>query len=248
MRLVGYLRVSSLKQLDGWGLERQERAIRTFARTHDHRLVALEADRAISGTVEALDRPGLSAAIERIRAHAGRRRTADGLIVAHLDRLARSLTVQEAALAVIWQAEGVVFTPEGEVLRNDPDDPARTLIRHVMGAVIEYEKAQAVKRMRDGRLAKAATGRKSVGAYPYGYRGHGSGRERDATPEPAEQAVIELIVSLRAQGASYRTIVAALETAGHAPRHGRRWHPKVIRDITERHQSGHTPAPKDTSQ
>ena len=79
-------------------------------------------------------------------------------------RLARALTVQEAALAIAWQAGGRVFTADtGEVLRDDPDDPMRTALRQVVGGVAELDRRMVVKRLRDGRAAKASTGRKVTG-------------------------------------------------------------------------------------
>jgi hypothetical protein len=56
------------------------------------------------------------------------------LILAKLDCLARSLTVQEAVLAKVWAAGGLVFAVDhGEVQPDDPDDPARTAFRQMMG-------------------------------------------------------------------------------------------------------------------
>ncbi len=49
MRLVAYLRVSSDSQLDGFGLDVQERAVRTWARTHGHRIVDVHTDAGVSG-------------------------------------------------------------------------------------------------------------------------------------------------------------------------------------------------------
>jgi DNA invertase Pin-like site-specific DNA recombinase len=229
MRLYAYLRVSSAGQIDAWGLDRQEAAIRQYAKTGGHRIAAWYRDEGVSGTIEALDRPQLSAAIRDLRPGI------DGILVADLDRFARSLTVQEAALAVIWRAGGKVFTAtSGEVHTDDPDDPGRTLIRQVMGAVIEFEKRQAVKRMRGGMLAKAATGRKATGSYAFGYRGEGKGRERDAKPDPEEQPTIRAILDLRAAGASYREICDALNLAGHRTKRGGDWSPMTVKRIHDR--------------
>lgn len=229
MRLVAYVRVSSASQIDAWGLDRQEAAIKTWAKRNGHRIVAWHRDEGVSGTVEALDRPGMSAAINAIGA------LADGLVVAELDRFARQLMTQEAALGVIWNRGGTVFTAtSGEVLRDDPEDGARTLIRQVLGAVIQYEKHQTVKRMRQGREAKAAAGRKAVGVYAYGYTGAGKGRERDAVPEPEEQQAVALIVRMRNARKSYREIAAELERQGMRPRRAERWWPMSVRSVARR--------------
>jgi DNA invertase Pin-like site-specific DNA recombinase len=221
--------VSGAGQIDAWGLDRQEAAVRAWARTNGHRIVAWYRDEGVSGTIEAVDRPELSEAIRQIGV------TIDAVLVADLDRFARSLTVQEAALAVIWRAGGSVFTAtSGEVHADDPDDPSRTLIRQVMGAVIEFEKRQAVKRMRQGMLAKAAAGKHAVGQYAYGYHGIGKGKARDAGPNETEQAAVAEILRLRKQGRSYRQIAAALDEAGHRPRKATSWSAMAVRNIAVR--------------
>ena len=108
-----------------------------------------------------------------------------------------------------------MFTADaGEVLRDDPNDPMRTALRQVVGVFAELDRRMVVKRLRDGRTAKEATGRKATGAYPYGFIGAGKGRERDATPHEGEQAAVRRIADLRSAGASYRTIAATLDAEG----------------------------------
>jgi DNA invertase Pin-like site-specific DNA recombinase len=232
MRFVGYLRVSSAGQVDAWGLDRQERAIKSWARTNGHRIVGWCRDEGVSGTIEAISRPGFLDAVSKI-GHG-----ADGVLIADLDRLARALHVQEAALAVVWKAGGGVYTATGgEVQQNDPDDPARTFVRKVMGLVIEYEKDQAVKRMRQGRQAKAVTGKHAVGQYAFGYRGEGKGRERDAAPYPEEQQAVDFIVARRKAGASFRVIAASLDAAGLKPRRAEAWSAMAVRSVWLRHRS-----------
>jgi DNA invertase Pin-like site-specific DNA recombinase len=239
MRLVGYRRVSSESQLDGFGLDIQDKAMRRWARHNDHRIVLMCTDEAISGAKDATDRPGLSAALSALQRpeHRGKGGmfappVAEGLLVARLDRLARALTVQEAALAIAWRAGGRVFTADGgEVLADDPDDPMRTALRQVVGVFAELERRMVVKRLKDGRNAKAATGRHSVGAYPYGYMGAGTGRERDVAPNPQEQLGLARIVELRRAGNSYRAIVATLATEGVPSRSGGGWTPDTVRRI-----------------
>jgi DNA invertase Pin-like site-specific DNA recombinase len=121
--------------------------------------------------------------------------------VARLDRLARSLAVQEAALAAAWRLGATVYTVDGgQVHEDDPDDPMRTAMRQMRGVFAQLDRGQVVKRLQDGRQAKAATGRKSVGAYAYGYRGEGNGRDRDAAPDPVEQAAVQRIWSCVPRG------------------------------------------------
>jgi DNA invertase Pin-like site-specific DNA recombinase len=233
MKLIGYLRVSSDSQLDGYGLNAQEDAIRGWARTQRHRLVRVVSDLGVSGATDAVDRPGLSDVLTAIKSG-----EAEGLIIARLDRLARALTVQEATLAVIWRSGGQVFTADsGMVLVDDPDDPMRTALRQVVGVFAELDRRMVTKRLRDGRAAKAMAGRKSVGAYRYGYTGAGKGKNRDSAPHAEEQEVIRLILRRRGDGCSYRAIAAELDACGYAPRRAERWSPMTVRSIDRMNQS-----------
>jgi DNA invertase Pin-like site-specific DNA recombinase len=86
-------------------------------------------DERVSGTEDAADRPGLTAALTMIED-----RGAEGLLVARLDRLARTLAVQEAVLGHVWKHGGRVYAADvREVLQDDPDDPMRTAMRQMMG-------------------------------------------------------------------------------------------------------------------
>lgn len=231
MRLIAYLRVSSESQLEGYGLDSQEAAVRGWANRQNHTIVRVLSDKGVSGATDALDRPALGEAL-----HALKTRDSDGLIVARLDRLARALTVQEATLGIIWRLGASVYAADqGEVLRDDPDDPMRSALRQVVGVFSELERRLVTKRLRDGRLAKAATGRKAVGAYAFGYHAAGQGRERDATPHKEEAAVVAEILRLRAAGASYRNITALLNERAVPAKHGGPWHPMTVRSVVLRH-------------
>lgn len=230
MRLVLYSRVSSESQVDGFGLIEQERSCRKWARQVGHRVVEVCRDEARSGTLDAAGRPGLSCVLEALA-----NGVADGVVVARLDRIARQLAIQEATLAVVWRRGGHVFAADqGEILRDDPDDPVRTAMRLMVGVFAELDRMQIVKRLRDGRAAKAATGKHATGPYPFGYAGAGKGRERDAAPDPTEQVTVERIFALRRSGASYRGIAAALGSEGLRPRRAASWSPMSVRAVVVR--------------
>src|SRR3954453_14706999 len=119
MRLIAYVRVSTTEQVEhGAGLAIQRKAIRAWARANHHRVVAWFADEGVSGSNGIEGRDGLAEALEALR-----NGVAQGLAVAKLDRLARSLTVQEATLAKVWDLRGTVYATDiGEVPSDDPDD------------------------------------------------------------------------------------------------------------------------------
>lgn len=219
-RAVGYIRVSSQGQLDGFGLDAQEQDVRRCAKTHGLRLIDVFRDEGVSGSTEAVDRPGLAYALERVEVG-----DAAVLLVPRLDRLARKLTIQEAALAHVWRHGGrVIACDHGEVVRDDPDDPMRTAMRQMMGVFAQLDRAMIVARLRRGREAKRASGGYAAGRPPYGLKAvDGTLRE-----VPQEQAVIQRARVLHSEGLSYREVATRLEADGVAPRSGGRWHPTTV--------------------
>jgi DNA invertase Pin-like site-specific DNA recombinase len=122
----------------------------------------------VSGALPVAARPGLTAALDMIRTG-----EADALLLPKLDRLALTLSVQETALASVWAQGGRVFLPEGEVSRDDPDDPMRTAMRQMMGVFSQLERGMITARLRAGRAAKAA-----AGGTPTGHPRSAGGRTR----------------------------------------------------------------------
>ena len=204
MKIVAYVRVSTIEQSQkGYGLDIQRSAIRAWAKDNGHQVVLLCSDEGISGAKAAEDRPGLTEALTALRMH-----KAAALVVRDLDRLARSVTVQEAVLLEVWRREDAhVFTVYGEVLRDDPDDPMRTAMRQVAGVFAELDRRLIVKRLRDGRKAKTKAGGHANGRYPYGYGPSG--------PIAEEQDALRLMRDLRATGATTYAIAEALTAGGH---------------------------------
>lgn len=213
MKLTAYLRVSTDRQAEeGLGLEIQERAIRKWAKTHGHKVIAVHKDEGISGSNGLDTRIGLADALEDARSGA-----ADALAVYRLDRLARDLIVQETLLAEVKRmGKQVVSTSASEdaYLVDDPDDPSRKLIRQVLGAVSEYERSMIALRLKAGRARKAEKGGYAHGAPPFGYRADGGELVPDETEYPALRRMLEL----HAEGLSTRKIAARLEAEGHRPK------------------------------
>ncbi|GAA3800883.1 hypothetical protein GCM10022403_038940 [Streptomyces coacervatus] len=218
---MGYIRVSTGRQLDGYGLDVQEKHVRRWCREAGHRLGrTIYRDEGRSGTLESAERPGLADALTEIEDG-----TADGIIAPNLDRFARTLVVQEAILAQIWKHGGRAFTADsGEVHPDDPDDPMRTAMRQMMGVFGQLERSMIAARLRHGRREKAEQGGYAYGAPPYGWRAH----QKELALEEAEQA--GRARQLRDEDElSFREIAAVLEAEGIRPKRGERWHPETVR-------------------
>lgn len=209
-RAIGYRRVSTEAQLDGLGLDIQGDAIDDTAAAHHLTLAAIYTDEGISGS-EGLDvRRDLAAALDDLCDHPG-----TTLIVPRLDRLARDLMVQEQVLADCWATGATVLScseTERTYCRPDsPDDPARTLIRQVLGAVAAYERAMIRLRLRSGRRRRLAKTGWAGGPVPFGWE------------DEREQAVLDHVTTRRAAGVSWRKLAAELNTAGMLKRNGGTW-------------------------
>jgi DNA invertase Pin-like site-specific DNA recombinase len=219
-RAIGYIRVSSQTQLDGYGLNAQEQDVRKCAKANGLKLLDVLRDEGVSGSTEAVERPGLAEALARLEAG-----EAEVLLVPRLDRLARKLTIQEAALAQVWKHGGrVIACDQGEVERDEPDDPVRTAMRQMMEVFAQLERGMVVARLRRGRQLKREQHGYAQGRPPYGYRAEGG----SLVKSPEEQIVIEEALRLRKGGHSLREIAAQLEAKGYRTRIGGPWHPAQV--------------------
>jgi len=226
VKLAAYLRVSTDRQAEeGLGLEVQEHAIRAWAHNRGDRVVLWCRDEGLSGSNGLDAREGLADALNACKAG-----QVVGLVVYRLDRLARDLVLQEQLLADVRRMGADVFSTssaEASYLTDDPDDPSRKLIRQVLGAVNEYERAMISLRLRSGRRRKHDTGGYAYGSPPYGYRAQG----RQLVEHVEEQTALRRMHELRSEGRSYRDIAAILQAEGHRAKRGSVWYPMTIRQI-----------------
>lgn len=154
-RVLGYLRVSGKGQLDGDGFDRQRDAITAFAVSKGWAVARFFEEQAVSGTVEAMDRPAFC---EMMKFTGGQ---FDTIIVERADRLARDLIVSELLFEEARKSGVKIFeAASGEELVNADSDPTRKLIRQVLGALAEWNRNEIVKKLAAARKRiRMATGR-----------------------------------------------------------------------------------------
>lgn len=232
MRLAGYLRVSTEQKAEkGLGLNVQGQAMKEWAKQNGHRIVSWHTDAGVSGSNGLDTRIGLPDALDAVRS-----RHVEGVVVYRLDRLARDLIVQETLLADIRRMGGEIFSTaasEDAYLKDDPADPSRKLIRQVLGAVSEYERAMIALRLRSGRRRKAEEGGFAYGSPAYGYVAVGG----ELFPEEREQTTVQRIRALRTDGLSLRQIAAQLDEEGHKPKRGEHWSAMAVKRVLDRELS-----------
>jgi DNA invertase Pin-like site-specific DNA recombinase len=141
------------------------------------------------------------------------------ILVERLDRLARDLVVQESILAEVRVNGFQLVSVEEPGLLND--DPSRTMFRHFIGAISQYDKTSIVLKLRGARQRKRAAEGRCEGRKPYGER-------------EGEAAVIERIRKLRSDGMSYRQIAIGLTNDGILSRTGQRWRGNTVNVIFNR--------------
>lgn len=162
-KVFAYLRVSGLHQIDGGGFERQGTNIQNFCISKGW-LVKRVFKEQQSGADEYQDRKVMSEMMDLCSVEGHGIAT---IVVENATRVARDLLVQELFLRECRDRGIKVFSAEGdEELTDDTSDPTRTLIRQLLGALSQWEKANICKRLQAGRRKKARETGKPCGGPP----------------------------------------------------------------------------------
>lgn len=207
---IAYLRVSTDEQALGPAAQRA--AIERWAATQGVTVLAWHCDQGVSGAAALDKRPGLTAALGAVTEHG-----AGLLVVAKRDRLARDvvLAAMIESLAKRTGARVVSAAGEGE---GDDGDPASLLMRRMVDVFAEYERAIIRARTRSALAVKRGRGERT-GEIPFGLRLAADGVHFE--PAAAERAVVARVRHLRAEGLSFRAIVASCDREGLVARTGR---------------------------
>jgi DNA invertase Pin-like site-specific DNA recombinase len=199
---VAYLRTSSAANVgaDKDSEKRQRAAIAAFAKAAGYSIVAEFYDAAVSGADPITERPGFRAMLDRIAGNGVR-----VVLVESPDRFARDLAVQLAGHAYLKDL-GVELVPTTAPDFFTEDTPTAVLVRQVLGAIAQFEKASLVAKLRAARERKVAAGGRGTGRWRYD----------EARPE-----VVALARELHGRGISLRKISAALAERGYLTANGK---------------------------
>lgn len=199
--MLGYVRVSTEEQAESRaGLDAQEAAIRAEAerRGWDLRLFSDE------GRSGKHINPALSEALELLAD--GR---ADGLVVAKMDRLARSVI---HAAEISAQSRRFGWALVALDMNLDTTTPAGKAMMQMLAVFAEFERDLISERTRAALAAKKAQG------------------VRIGAPERMSRDAKTKIIELRADGLSFAKIAAALEADGVlSPSGSMQWQPSTVR-------------------
>ena len=203
-RVVGYIRVSTEEQVDGYSLHAQRREIERYAEQRGLTLVGIYADEGVSAHTDRIEkRPQLSALL------ADADRGSFGAVIVHtIDRWARNIRVQTAALQRLGAANvGFVSLTEN----IDFSTPSGKLMLTMIGGFSEFFSDQLAVHVVKAQRLRAEIGL-PVGPIPFGYVPGEAGEAPVVEPEEGE-AVREAFAA-RAAGQSNGAIAAKLNRAG----------------------------------
>lgn len=162
-RAVAYFRTSSAANLGGDSEPRQREAIQQYAKQAGLQVVAEFRDPAVSGADRLDKRPGFAALLAGC-AESGVRT----ILVENASRFARDLVVQETGYALLKE-QGFTLIAADDPDAFTADTPTARMVRQILGAVSEFEKANLVAKLRGARdrISNAAGGQRVEGRKGY---------------------------------------------------------------------------------
>jgi site-specific DNA recombinase len=225
MRVIGYTRVSTDEQAThGVSLDAQKAKLNAYAALYGLEIVETIEDAGQSA--KSLKRPGLQRALEML--WAGK---ADGLLIAKLDRLSRSVKDWNGLIDRYFgeRAGRQLFSVADSI---DTRSAAGRLVLNVLMSVGQWEREAIGERTRDALAHKRSKGQRVSGRIPFGYLLADDGVA--LVEDPAEQSILRDISELRSAGHSFRKIADALNDQGVPTKEGGKWVHTTIRGILSR--------------
>jgi DNA invertase Pin-like site-specific DNA recombinase len=224
MKVIGYTRVSTDEQADkGLSLPAQRAKIEQYCQLYDLELTEVIEDAGQSG--KSLKREGLQRALAMLK-----KGKAEGLVIAKLDRLTRSVVDGGTLIADYFDEKG------GKQLFSVTDHintrtAAGRLVLNVLLSVSQWEREAIGERTRDALQHKIANGER-CGKVRFGF--DLAPDRKTLLPNRQEQKAIRLIQELRAAGESLRSIAGELNKRGIGTKEGRPWIHTSVKGVLAR--------------
>ncbi len=212
-KVIGYTRVSTEDQAaHGVSLAAQAEKIRQYAALYDYELIGIEED--AGGSAKTLDRPGLQRALTTLS-----NGKAEGLLVAKLDRLTRSVK-DLGSLIDAYFSDKRPHSLHSVADQIDTSTASGRLVLNVLMSVSQWEREAIGERTRDALQHMKAQGQRISGQLPYGYRMDPANAQM-LIEDADEQRVLAAVREHRKAGLSLRAISARLQSDGMVNRRGR---------------------------
>ena len=144
---VAYYRTSSATNVgpDKDSERRQRDAVSAYAKAHRLEVVRQFYDAAVSGADPIQDRPGFAQLLEYVTGNGARI-----ILVDNASRFARDLAVQIAGHDLLKE-RGIQLIPVDAPDHFTDETPTAVMVRQILGAVSQFEKASLVNKLRKAR-------------------------------------------------------------------------------------------------
>src|SRR5207248_1907917 len=142
---IAYLRTSSAANVGGDSDKRQREAIARYAKAAEIEIAAEFYDAAVSGADPIDQREGFTSLLAWARENA-----VATIVVENASRFARDVVVQETGYRLLT-AQGFKLIAADDPDAFTADTPTQDLVRQILGAVSQFEKANLVAKLRAAR-------------------------------------------------------------------------------------------------
>jgi site-specific DNA recombinase len=236
-RAIGYIRVSKEDlEKSGVSLPAQRAKLEAYASLYGLELVGVGIEEDDGVSAKNLDRPALKRALAMID-----RGEADGLLIAKLDRLSRSVADWDKLIAGYFgESAGKKLWSVADAI--DTRTSAGRLVLNVLMSVAQWEREAIAERTKDALQHKIKTGSR-CGKVRFGTEIDPSDPRRSRkhrnpiglVDNPPERQAIALMKELRGSGRTFRQIAATLTERSIPTRDGRgHWDHSTVRKILKR--------------
>lgn len=202
-KVIGYCRVSTSAAQQELGLAAQQQQLEQFCASRNLELLQTFVDET-SGATDIGDCKGLLQALAAIKGHG-----AGVLLVAKRDRLARDVVKSGIITRMVEDVGAKLVSAAGE--GSDGDDPASQLLRTLLDAVNQFERATIKTRIKAALNVKQSRGER-VGAVPVGKKVV-PGSKLLATDQD-EVELLQKVKQLRQSGLKLREVAQQLNDEG----------------------------------
>lgn len=237
-KAVAYLRTSSATNVgqDKDSDKRQLAAIHAFAKANGYEISEVFYDAAVSGADPVHERAGFARMLAYLaqtppEGHGSPAPAAGDeqapappekkyILVESPDRFARDLAVQLAGHDML-RSQGIDLIPASAPDFFLEDTPTAVLVRQVLGAIAQFEKASLVAKLAAARARKKAAG------------GRGDGRKPLHMTHPQAVALAKQLRRKKPKGGvmSLRAIAAELAVQGHLNERGAPFNPRAVLEM-----------------
>jgi len=147
---AAYYRTSSASNVgaDKDSLNRQQEAVTAYAKSHGIQIVQEYYDAAVSGADPINERPGFSDMLSYLHGNG-----ACIILVESASRFARDLAVQITGHELL-KRKGIELVPVDAPDHFTNETPTAIMVRQILGAVSQFEKASLVEKLRKARDRK----------------------------------------------------------------------------------------------